>query len=103
MLHKISISNKCCSFKLSIHQRILKNLNALQFPQKYEAAQLFSTLIIIRNVSDWSIDAEKFSFDHSNKLYFNIYSQRKLLFCYYYILNCNSISQYCCFSVLLIK
>ncbi|MDN8907574.1 hypothetical protein Q0O77_14770, partial [Staphylococcus aureus] len=24
MLQKISISNKCCSFELSIHQRILK-------------------------------------------------------------------------------
>ncbi len=35
MLQKISISNKCCSFELS----------------KYWAAQLFSTLIMIRNVS----------------------------------------------------
>jgi len=34
------ISNKCCSFELSIHQRILKNTNVRRFPQKYEAAQL---------------------------------------------------------------
>jgi len=38
---------KCCSFKFSIHQRILK----VQFPQKYVAVQLFSTLIVIRHVS----------------------------------------------------
>jgi len=33
MLQKISISNKYCSFELSVHQRILKKL---WFPQKYE-------------------------------------------------------------------
>ncbi len=44
------ISNKCCSFKMYIHQRILKKINASPFPQKYEAAQLFSTLIIIRKI-----------------------------------------------------
>ncbi len=48
-IFKNLISNKCCSFELSIHQRILKKNN--QFPQKYEAAQLFLTLLIIRNVS----------------------------------------------------
>ncbi len=50
MLQKISISNKCCSFELSIHLWIMKN-RLVGFPQKYWAAQLFSTLIIIRNVS----------------------------------------------------
>ncbi len=40
MLQKISISNKC-SFELFYSQ----------FPQKYEAAQRFSTLIIMRNAS----------------------------------------------------
>ncbi len=52
MLHKISISNKCCSFELSI-QRIpmYPNVKMYQFPQEYDAAQLFSTWIIIRNVS----------------------------------------------------
>ncbi len=44
-LQKISISNKCCSFELSIHLWILKNK---MFPQEYE---LFSALIIITNVS----------------------------------------------------
>ncbi len=38
-----SISNKCCSFELSVHQRIQKYI----FPQKYQAAQLFLTFIII--------------------------------------------------------
>ncbi len=57
------------------------------FPQKYEAAQLFSTLIIIRNASwaanqhirmisdteDWSNDAENSALHHRNKLYFMLY------------------------------
>jgi len=47
MLHKISVLIKCC-FELSTHQRILKT--ASRFPEKYEATQLFS-LMIIRNVS----------------------------------------------------
>jgi len=47
MLQKISVSNKCCSFDSS---KTPEKINASQFPQKYEAAQLFSTLIIIRNV-----------------------------------------------------
>jgi len=45
MLQIIYISSKCWSFELSIHQRIL---NKCIF-KKYQAAQLFSTLII-RNV-----------------------------------------------------
>ncbi len=65
---------RCWTFELSIHQTLKKNVSL--FPQIYEAAQLFSTLIIIRNVSwaanqhirmisegscdteDWSNDAE---------------------------------------------
>jgi len=46
----ISISNKCCSSELSIHQRILGK-KSIKVPQRQQAAQLFSTLIIIRNVS----------------------------------------------------
>ncbi len=78
---------------------ILKN-KIWWFPQKYEAAQLFSTLIIIRNVcwaanqyirmisegscdtEDWSNDAENSAAHHRNKLQFNV------------ILNCNNISQF---------
>ncbi len=44
MLEKISISNKCCSFKL--HSRIQKNIST----KKCLAGQLCSALIIIRNV-----------------------------------------------------
>ncbi len=33
MLQKSSISKKCCSFELSVHQRILKKMT--RFPQKY--------------------------------------------------------------------
>ena len=51
MQQKISISNKCCSFELSIHLWILKNKMHHGFLQKYCWEQLFSTLIIIRNVS----------------------------------------------------
>ncbi len=46
MLLKIFISNKCFTFYSSVNPE-----NKLhQFPQKYCAARLFSTLIIIRNV-----------------------------------------------------
>ncbi len=50
MWQKISVLNKRCSFELSINLWILKN-KMHQFPQKYCAARLFSTSIIIRNVS----------------------------------------------------
>ncbi len=48
MLQQISI--KCC---FSVHQSILKNKmhHGFHFPQKCDAAQLFSTLIIIRDIS----------------------------------------------------
>ncbi len=49
-LKKIFVSHKCCSFDLFI-QRIWGGGGVSGFPQNYEAAQLFSTLIIIRNVS----------------------------------------------------
>ncbi len=54
------------------------------FSKKYEAAQLFSTLIIIRNqyirmisegscdTEDWSNDAGNSALHHKNKLYFKI-------------------------------
>jgi len=69
MLQNISISSKCFSFK---HWR-----NPSPYPQKYQAAQLFSTLIIIRNVSrasnqdirmisDGSCDTEDWSNDAEN-------------------------------------
>ncbi len=48
-LQKISIMNKCCSFELSAYQRII-----ISFP-KYEAEQLVSTLIIIRNIY-WAVN-----------------------------------------------
>jgi len=59
MLKKVSISDKCCSFELSIHQIILnKKYHGFQKKKKKTttkkaAAQLFSTLIIIRNVSSY--------------------------------------------------
>jgi len=36
VLQNISVSNKCCSFELSIYQRILKKRS--WFSQKYQAA-----------------------------------------------------------------
>jgi len=45
------VLNKCCSFELSIHQRILKN-NASRFSTKiWSSMTVFNTDIIIRNVS----------------------------------------------------
>ncbi len=48
-LQKNYIMNKCCSFELSVYQRII-----ISFP-KYEAEQLFSTLMIIRNIY-WAVN-----------------------------------------------
>ncbi len=82
MLQKISIPNKCCSFKISIRQRILGGGNVSLFPHKS-----FTTLItiiiflehqirLIRMISeglcdieDWSNDAEKSALHHRNKLH----------------------------------
>ncbi len=44
MSETISISNKCCAFKLFIPQMFIKL-------QIYKTAQLFSTMMIIRNLS----------------------------------------------------
>ncbi len=101
MMLKIYISNKCFWI---INKTILKKL--LWFPQKYEAAQLFSTpLMIIRNVnwaanqhirmiSEESCDTEywKFNFDQRNELHFKIYYSRENV-----ILYCKTILQYYCF------
>ncbi len=77
--------NKCCSFERPIHQIILKKLN--------EAAQLFSTLIIMLNVSwaayyrasrdseDRSHDAENTALHHRNKLHYKIYYNRVIFYC----------------------
>jgi len=47
--YRHSIKNKPCSFKLSIHQIIL--IKSIMFSTNNFAALLFSTLMIIRNVS----------------------------------------------------
>ncbi len=93
MLQKISILNRCCCFELSIQLWILKKIKIWRFPQKYWAAQLFSTLIIIRNVSQYIIMISEdhvtlktavmminTAAHHRNKLHFNIHSHRKQLF-----------------------
>ncbi len=71
--------------------------NAFQFPQKYKGAQLFSTLIILRNVSAANHHIRVISEDHGtlktavmmlnmqfchhrNILHLKIYSNRKQLF-----------------------
>ncbi len=52
MLQKNYILIVYCSFILSIHQRILDQNESL-FPQKYQAPQRFSTLIIIKKKKSW--------------------------------------------------
>jgi len=92
----LSISDKCCSFELSIHQKILGK----------KCTQLLSILIMIIivswaanhqikmisegscNIADWTNDAENSALHHSTKLLFKLYLNRKLFFFY-----CN-ISQY---------
>ncbi len=92
---KVVCSNKCCSLELSIHQMVLKSIIAM-FPHKYEAAQLFPIMIIIRNVS-WAANqhtrmiSEGFcdtALHHRNTLYFQILKYKKV------VLNCSNISQY---------
>ncbi len=79
----------CKTFLFQINAVLLKFLFISESrSQKYEAAKLFSTLIIIRNVSwaayqndfcrimwHWRLEewCWKFSFDHKNKWHFNIY------------------------------
>ncbi len=54
LLQTISISNKCCSFELSIHQRILQKMH-YGFPQKQSRTTVFdknnNITLIVRNVS----------------------------------------------------
>ncbi len=65
------------------------------FPQKFQAAQLFSSLIIIAllanqhirmisegscDTEDWSNDAENTALHHRNKLHFKIYYDIKLIY-----------------------
>ncbi len=102
MMLKIYISNKCFWI---INKAILKKL--LWFPQKYEAAQLFSTpLMIIRNVnwaanqhirmiSEESCDTEywKFNFDQRNELHFKIYYSKML---FYIVKLFYNITVFCC-------
>ncbi len=93
------MSNKCCSIELYIHQLYHS------FHTKYSSAQVFSTLIIIRNVS-WAVNQYIIMISedhvtlktavmmlkiHRNKLQFNTYSSQKTA-----ILSCNNISHYYC-------
>ncbi len=99
---------------LSKHQ-IKKNKNT-QFPQNYKAAQLFSTLLILRNVScaanisilndfrscdteEWSNDAENSSLTYRDELHLKIYSNRKTI----RIINCNNIFTVHKFSLVMHK
>ncbi len=92
MLQKISISNKCSSFILSVYQNILiKGVST-----KYEVSQLFSNIdntfswaanqhirMIYEgscDTEDWSNDAKNSDLHHRNKLHFKTYSDRKQLF-----------------------
>ncbi len=90
MLWKISILNKCC-FLTFYSSEMPVTQNVSQFRQNCEVAQLFSTLITIRNViwaanqhirmisegscdtEDWSNDAENSALYHINKLHFKMY------------------------------
>ncbi len=73
------LQKKSVSDNLSIYQRIL--IKWCQFPQIYLAAQLFSTLMVIRAANqlirmisegscDWSNDAENSDLHHIYKLHF---------------------------------
>ncbi len=83
----MSILNKCCSFELFYSSYNPDKLNVSQFPQKYEAAKVFSThdnnqkcFLSSKSVyyndfwrscdtEDWSNDAENTALYHKNKLH----------------------------------
>ncbi len=74
MLEKISILNECCYFDLYIHHKVLEKL--IMVSKKYEAAQLFSTLIRnvfwaanqhIKIISEGSCDLKTGVIHHRNK------------------------------------
>ncbi len=98
MLLKISISDKCYSFELSIHLWILKKNQCITVSTKI---CISTTVFNIDNnqkcflssksayyydfwrscdTEDWSNDAENTAAHHSNQLQFTIYSNRKQLF-----------------------
>ncbi len=91
----ISISNKCRSFELSIHQSIQKNkMSLFHKTMKNDCFQHFnnqkcflSSKSVYYNdfwrscdTEDWSNDAENTAAHHRNKLHFKIYSNKKQLF-----------------------
>ncbi len=124
MIFEVSSAHQGCIYliKYTVKRVILWNIIAIkkkinsflwcktEFSASYEAAQLFSTLKAIRNISwaanqhirmisegscdteDWSNDAENSALHH--KLHFTIYSKKTV------IINCNNISQYYCFACL---
>ncbi len=86
MLEKIYISNKYCSFELSIYLWILKNKMYhgttdfnIDNNQKCFSVYYYDFCRSC-DTEDWSNDAENTAARHRNKLQFNIYSHRKLLF-----------------------
>ncbi len=103
VLQKISISDKCCSFELSVHQRILKKNIYIKCSQKCEAAQLLSALVMVRNISgaanqhirmisEGSCDTEDWSDDAGNSaLITEINDILKYIHIKAVILSCNNI------------
>ncbi len=81
-----NVSNNCFSLQRSVHQRIHKKM--YEFPQKYKAVRLFSTLIIywaanqhIRMISEDHVTLKIGGMMHlRNKLHFKMYSNRKHFF-----------------------
>ncbi len=100
MWQNIYISNKCCSFELSIHLWILKNKMHHSFHKNITVFNIDNNQKCFLNSKSayyndiWrSRDTEdcwKYSFDHINKSYFNRYSHRKqlllltIIFYYFY-------------------
>ena len=67
MLQKLCISDKCCSFELSIHQIILKkNIVHKYFVQLYTINVSWAADQHIRMISEGSCDTEDWSNDAEN-------------------------------------
>ncbi len=81
MLQVISISNKCCSFELSIHLRIRKNSICTLFTIDNTQRCFLTSRSAYENDFWRSCDTEENSaLQHMNKLHFTIYSNWKQLF-----------------------
>ncbi len=91
---KLSIYSKQKSF-LTIYTAVSASLKSVHFFLNTFLKRLIKVIVktyIVRKYLTGVMADENSALHHRSKLYFKVYSNRKI-----YILNCNNISQYYCF------